>query len=55
MTILCISNIVNKFNRGNEIDQTQNLIELILRLLCLVMTLSCNKDKKNMIIKKFAK
>ena len=34
-------------------NQIKNLIKLILRLFCLVLALSCNNDKKNMITEKF--
>ena len=39
--------------KDNQINQANNLIKLILSLFCLVMTLICNNDKKNMITKFF--
>ena len=36
----------------NQINQIGNLRKLILSLFCLVVSLSCNSDKKNMVTKK---
>ena len=37
---------------GNQTNQIKKLTELILRLFCLVMTLSYSNNKKNMMNKK---
>ena len=48
----CIYQTLLRNLADNQINQTKNIVNLILRLFCPVMALSCNNVKSNMITKK---
>ena len=48
----CIYQTLLRNLADNQIDQTKNIVNLILRLFCHVMALSCKNVKNNMITKK---